>query len=94
MKIYKIASLLITSLCISAFSLPPKRANENDEKEIIIAMGTDEGKKQGEIGNLAYQYANVHNGKEKLCEIQKYWKEFTNRVQVETPSNSMNILLN
>lgn len=64
------------------------------EKEIVITFGTDGGEEKHKIQDLAYQYANITTGKEKLIEIQKYWKDFLSRIQVETPSESTNILLN
>lgn len=44
--------------------------------------------------DIAYKYSNINNCKEELFKTKKYWADLVNLVQVETPSESTNILLN
>lgn len=46
------------------------------------------------IQDTSYKYSNVNNCKEQLKETKKFWNEIVSSVQVKTPLESMNILLN
>ena len=63
-----------------------------DNKEIILLFG--EGENKVDIQDLAYRYSNLKTCKSELNNIKEYWKEILGRIQVNTPSESMNIILN
>lgn len=44
--------------------------------------------------NIAYKYTKIQNCKQELEKIKNYWKELLGRVQVYTPLESINIILN
>ena len=44
--------------------------------------------------DMAYKYSKISNAKEELNRVKRYWYELLTRVQVKTPLESMNILLN
>ena len=63
-----------------------------EEKEISLIMGAEEN-----ILNLqdtAYKYSNVNNSINEYENVKKNWKELLGKIKVETPLESMNILLN
>ena len=43
---------------------------------------------------IAYQYTIVENCKKELEKTTKYWQETVRTLQVKTPVESMNLLLN
>ena len=61
-------------------------------KEISIVLGTSESI----IGcqDLAYKYSNINNCIQENEFVRKYWRDLLSTVQVKTPVESMNILLN
>ena len=61
-------------------------------KEIVLMLGSANNKE--ECQDLAYKYSNISNCKNEYLNVQKYWSELINRVQVNTPMESTNILLN
>ena len=61
-------------------------------KEISIILGADE--ETIECKNVAYKYRKVQKCKEELANVKNFWKELLGRVQVYTPLESVNILLN
>ena len=52
------------------------------------------GKDVLECQDLAYQYHHIRNVDEEYEKTKKYWKEQVTKVQVKTPLESMNIMLN
>ena len=63
-----------------------------EEKDISIIFGAEEN-----ILNLqdtAYKYANTNNAINEYENVKRYWKEMLGNIKVETPVESMNILLN
>ncbi len=64
----------------------------NETKEIIYMLGAEE--ELLECKNIAYKYRKVQNSKLELEEVKKYWKEEIGKLQVYTPIESINILLN
>ncbi len=63
-----------------------------ESKEISIILGAEEN-----IINCqdsAYKYGKISNVKEEYNKVKEYWQEITNIVQVKTPLESTNILLN
>ena len=62
------------------------------QKEISIILGAEETIIDSK--NMAYKYRKVEKCKEELKEVKQYWEELLGRVQIETPLESMNIILN
>lgn len=63
-----------------------------ESKEISIILGAEEN-----IINCqdnAYKYSKISNVREEYNNVKKYWEDITNKVQVKTPLESTNILLN
>ncbi len=63
-----------------------------EEKEIAIIIGAEES--DIDIQDIAYKYSNIENCKEELDSVKKYWHELLTQIHVDTPSKSMNYLLN
>ena len=63
-----------------------------ESKEISFVLGA--GSSLMEIQDKAYQYTNISNSREKLEETKRYWNQSLGKLQVQTPIESINILLN
>ncbi len=63
-----------------------------EQKEISFVLGMEENKIQ--CLDKAYQYSNIQNCEKALEEVQRYWSETIQKLQVETPLESFNILMN
>ena len=63
-----------------------------EDKEISIVLGANEEKEK--MQEIAYKYTIVENCKNELEKTLKYWQETVRNVQVKTPVESMNIILN
>ena len=63
-----------------------------ENKEIAFILG--EEKTEVEVLDKAYQYSNIQKSKTELENTKKYWEELLERVKVNTPVESFNILLN
>ena len=63
-----------------------------EQKEISFVFGMEENKIQ--CLDKAYQYSNIQNCEKALEEVQRYWQETIQKLQVETPLESFNILMN
>ena len=63
-----------------------------ENKEMSIVLGTSETT----IGcqDLAYKYSNLNNCVQEKEIVKRFWNECLGTIQVETPVESMNILLN
>ena len=61
-------------------------------KEISIILGADD--EIIDCKNVAYKYRKISNCKQELENTKNFWKELLERVQVYTPMESINILLN
>ena len=62
------------------------------DKEVSIILGAEEN--DLDCKNIAYKYQKVTNCKQELNAVKNAWKEFLGRIQVYTPLESTNILLN
>lgn len=62
-----------------------------ESKDISLIFGQD---KNNRINNIVEKYKSVENCKKILDATKKYWRDIVNTIQVETPIESMNILLN
>ena len=61
-------------------------------KDISIIMGAEENFISCE--DMAYKYSNIGNVKEEYNKVKKYWEDIINKIQVKTPLESINIMLN
>ena len=62
------------------------------EKEISILLGAEETIIDSK--NIAYKYSKIQNCKQELEKIKTYWKDKLETLQVYTPLDSINIMLN
>lgn len=62
------------------------------EKEISFVLGATDS--EIETKDLAYKYSKVNNCNEELRKVKKYWEELLGKVKVQTPVESINIMLN
>ncbi|MEI3395790.1 MAG: hypothetical protein V8R82_08965 [Clostridia bacterium] len=62
------------------------------EKEIVFTLGSEESLIESK--NMAYKYSKIQNCKQELENVKNYWKETLGRVEVKTPLESLNIMLN
>ena len=63
-----------------------------ETKEISLILGAEE--ETMDCKTIAYKYQKLANCKQELDKTQNFWKEFLGRLQVYTPLESTNILLN
>ena len=63
-----------------------------EDKTISLCLGEEDNLIDAK--NISYKYSNVQNCKEELGNIKSFWYELLNKVQVKTPLESMNIMLN
>ncbi len=63
-----------------------------EEKDISLVMGAEENILS--LQDTAYKYANTNNAINEYENVKKYWKELLGNIKVETPLESMNVLLN
>ena len=61
-------------------------------KEISLILGVEENVL--DCKNIAYKYSKIQNCKQELEKVKNYWKEELGKLQVYTPLESTNILLN
>ena len=63
-----------------------------ENKEISIVLGTSDSV----IGcqDLAYKYRNLNNCNNENTIIKRFWENLLNKIQIETPIESMNLILN
>ena len=62
------------------------------EKEIIFLLGAEESVQDSK--KIAYKYSKLQNCKQELENVKNYWRNLLDRLQVYTPLESMNIILN
>ena len=62
------------------------------EKEIVFTLGAEESILDSK--NIAYKYSKIQNCKQELEKVKNEWKEQLGKLQVYTPLESMNIILN
>ncbi len=61
-------------------------------KELVLSIGEEES--VTDLKNMAYKYGKVSNCRQELENVKRKWKELLERMQVYTPLESMNIMLN
>ncbi|KNZ41694.1 glycosyl transferase [Acetobacterium bakii] len=64
----------------------------NERKNVVFLLGMASNLK--EISEIAGKFTIVKNAKESLIEVKDFWKDKLGIVQVKTPTNSMNLMLN
>ncbi len=63
-----------------------------ESKELSIILGAEDN--LIDCKNTAYKYSKIQNCIQELNNIKKYWREFLGRLQISTPLESTNIVLN
>ncbi len=63
-----------------------------EEKEIILQFG--EEKSMLGAKDLSYKYSRISNCKQELNNVKTFWYELLNRVEVNTPLESLNLMIN
>ena len=66
--------------------------NSFEEKDVVLLLGVEQDKIDAK--NKAYQYSNLSNCMQEYHQMKQYWQQLIGRLQVMTPVESMNILLN
>ena len=61
-------------------------------KEIVLMLGVEEN--GVDLKNLAYKYSKILTCRQELESVKKKWKDLLEKIQVYTPLESMNIMLN
>ena len=61
-------------------------------KEIVLFLGEEENVLAAK--DMAYKYSKISNAREELNSVKRFWYELLTRIQVKTPLESMNIMLN
>ena len=61
-------------------------------KELVLILGAEEN--ITDLKNMAYKYEKVSNCKQELENVKRKWKDLLEKMQVYTPLESMNIMLN
>lgn len=62
------------------------------KKEIVLMVGA--GESMLECQDTSYKYSNLNNVRTEFMNVKKYWNNLINHIQVKTPVESMNIMLN
>ncbi len=63
-----------------------------EDKEMVLVLGSEET--VAKMQETAYQYTILENAKQALKDTKEYWAKLLRTVQVKTPVESMNFLLN
>ena len=61
-------------------------------KEIILSFGAEEN--EIDLKNIAYKYSKISSCRQELEDVKRKWKDLLEKIQVYTPQESMNIMLN
>ena len=63
-----------------------------EEKEIVLQFGEEESLLSAK--DLSYKYSKVSNCIQELNDVKSFWYELLSRVEVDTPLESLNIMIN
>ena len=63
-----------------------------ETKEVCIYMGQEQT--ENRIQEVVNKYNSIENCYQELSTIKKFWYEKINHIQVKTPAESMNLMLN
>ena len=62
------------------------------EKDIVFLLGAEESELN--CKDISYKYSKIQNCRQELEKVKNNWKEISNKLQVKTPVESFNIILN
>lgn len=65
---------------------------EYESKQLILFLGEEDNLLNAK--DMAYKYSKISNAREELNQVKRFWYELLTRIQVRTPLESMNIMLN
>ena len=63
-----------------------------ESKDIVFVFGEENTKVDAK--DVAYKYSEIQNCEKELEKIKKFWYELLNKVEVKTPLESLNLMLN
>lgn len=63
-----------------------------ESKQIVLFLGEEDNMLGAK--DMAYKYSKLSNAREELNQVKRFWYELLTRIQVKTPLESMNIMLN
>ena len=63
-----------------------------EDKKIVLCLGEEENSEV--IESIAMKYRNQENAENELKKVKDYWNSILRKIQVKTPSESANIMLN
>ena len=63
-----------------------------ERRDIVISLGADDNSLN--VQDTAYKYQNVNNAINEYENTKRYWKDLLGNIKVDTPVESMNIMLN
>ncbi len=66
--------------------------DEYEDRKIVLSLGEEE--KIDIAKNMAEKYKNVENAMDELKKTKEYWNNILRKVQVKTPTESTDIMLN
>ena len=64
------------------------------EKKISLMLGAEENEDKDIARDIAYKYSNVQNCSMEFVKVKNKWNNILGKVQVNTPCESLNIMLN
>ena len=64
----------------------------NGEKEMVFLLGEEKDPERGY--SLINKYKNINVSKNAFNEVKEFWNSILARVQIETPDNTMNYMIN
>jgi len=67
------------------------KLKKGEKKELVILLGEDE---RENVKKLINKYTNIKNARTELDNVKAYWSNFLGNIQVNTPDDSINYLLN
>ena len=63
-----------------------------EEKEIVLHFGEEDSLLN--VKDLSYKYSKTNNCKQELNNVKSFWYELLTRVEVNTPLESLNLMIN
>jgi cellobiose phosphorylase len=92
MKRYRLSGRVGAGLDPCAAIQVPVELADGQEREIIFRLGA--GLNAGDAGNLIRRYGGSSAARNVLEEVWKFWKRTLGTIHVETPDQSINMLVN
>src|SRR5690606_37126922 len=62
------------------------------EKELVMVLGESDSVENGY--SMIKRYRKLDKAKEELTKVKEYWKEKLQKIQIDTPELSMNLIMN